>query len=179
MHQIRSRTLLQRCAALRRFSALLFLLSAVCLLSNCGSAPPAASATPALTPTLPAATPTPAIPTLTSALLTYKNHTRAVIGVSWSPDGTQLASCSDDGTVQVWSAHSGKLRWKASIGTFAFAVAWSPDGKEIAGGAQGGVVSILDAASGKQLAQFTKQNAAIEGISWSPDSRFVASGSQD
>ena len=35
-------------------------------------------------------------------LLTYTKHTGRVYEMAWSPDGTRLASCSDDRTVQVW-----------------------------------------------------------------------------
>lgn len=59
------------------------------------------------TTTAPTATPTEQVPALSTALVTYTGHTKAVISVAWSPDGTRLASCSDDGTVQVWTAADG------------------------------------------------------------------------
>jgi len=37
-------------------------------------------------------------------LLTYNGHTSLAWCVSWSPDGTRIASASEDGTVQVWQA---------------------------------------------------------------------------
>jgi eukaryotic-like serine/threonine-protein kinase len=39
-----------------------------------------------------------------SLLYTYKGHTDVVETVAWSPDGTLIASCSDDQTAQVWRA---------------------------------------------------------------------------
>jgi WD40 repeat protein len=34
----------------------------------------------------------------------YKGHTRLITSLSWSPDGTRIASASIDSTVQVWQA---------------------------------------------------------------------------
>jgi hypothetical protein len=39
--------------------------------------------------------------------LTLCGHTREMIAVSYSADGTRLASASKDDTVKVWDAHSG------------------------------------------------------------------------
>jgi len=37
-----------------------------------------------------------------TTLYTYSNHTGKVNAVAWSPDGTRIASASDDTTVQIW-----------------------------------------------------------------------------
>ncbi len=47
---------------------------------------------------------TPARPPLGILLTTCQGHTGSVRGVVWSPDGSRLASASDDWAVQVWSA---------------------------------------------------------------------------
>ncbi len=41
-------------------------------------------------------------------LLTYHGHAAAVRQVTWSPNGTRLASASQDGTAHIWDATSGK-----------------------------------------------------------------------
>ena len=37
-----------------------------------------------------------------------RGHDREVLSVSWSPDGTRLASGSDDKTVRIWEVATGK-----------------------------------------------------------------------
>ncbi len=49
-------------------------------------------------------TPTPSAGML---LLTYYGHFGYVYTVAWSPDGTKIASGSDDHSVHVWDARSG------------------------------------------------------------------------
>ncbi|MGZ6367287.1 MAG: WD40 repeat domain-containing protein, partial [Ktedonobacteraceae bacterium] len=34
----------------------------------------------------------------------YNGHTSLAWSLVWSPDGTRIASASEDGTVQVWQA---------------------------------------------------------------------------
>jgi eukaryotic-like serine/threonine-protein kinase len=42
-------------------------------------------------------------PSLGATLLTYEGHDDVVLDVVWSPDGTRIASCSADKSVQVWA----------------------------------------------------------------------------
>ncbi|GCE06974.1 serine/threonine-protein kinase [Dictyobacter aurantiacus] len=93
------------------------------------------------TSSLPPATPDP-VPTTPRATLlyTYQAQNMAISAVSWSPDGRYIVSSSSAGTVnkqvpadnvQVWEARTGKLSWKASIGSPVIAAAWAPDGHAI------------------------------------------------
>src|SRR4051794_8840225 len=65
--------------------------------------------------------------------LALSGHTRAIARVSWSPDGKQLASASDDNTAKVWDPDKGAelltLRGHSDRVT---SVCWSPDGNRLA-----------------------------------------------
>jgi WD40 repeat protein len=61
------------------------------LLVGCGNSSTQASSTATV----------PSVPSLSTPVVTYKGHSGPVINVVWSPDGTRLASCGNDGTVQV------------------------------------------------------------------------------
>lgn len=158
-------------------SAYALLLFLAALISACG---PAQTGTPGTsTPPAPKATPTSGVPAVTTPLIAYTGHTGPAIGVSWSADGKRIASCGNDGTVQVWEAKTGKMLWNTHLGRFVFAVAWSPDGKTVAGGTDDGSIALLNPANGHRLATYSHQTTFIEGLAWSPDSKLLAAGSQD
>jgi WD40 repeat protein len=68
-----------------------------------------------------------------SNVLTYRGHSNKVNAVTWSPDGTRIASASDDRTVQIWDATTGELIFAYQGHTKEVSsVVWSPNGKRIA-----------------------------------------------
>lgn len=64
--------------------------------------------------------------------LSLSGHRAAVVWVSYSPDGTRIVSASDDHTVRVWDAATGKEEWKVRTESFPWAAPFSPDGQRIA-----------------------------------------------
>jgi WD40 repeat protein len=73
--------------------------------------------------------------TLSTPALVYSRHQSSIYDAWWSPDGARLVSASQDGTVQIWDAATGKtLLTIKGDGSPVYAATWSPDGAEIASG---------------------------------------------
>ena len=78
---------------------------------------------------------------------TLSGHTSSVCSVAFSPDGTRLASGSDDQTVKLWDVRSGELVRTLSGHTSSVrSVAFSPDGTRLASGSDDQTVKLWDVA---------------------------------
>ncbi|HAA30868.1 MAG TPA: hypothetical protein DCE56_28195, partial [Cyanobacteria bacterium UBA8553] len=76
-------------------------------------------------------------------LLTIRGHSAGIEGVSFSPNGSIIASGSADKTIKLWSADSGSLlktlaEHKGSVGSVSF----SPDGYTLASGSDDGTIKL-------------------------------------
>jgi WD40 repeat protein len=130
---------------------------------------------------LPGAGPSP--PNLVAKLT---GHGLWVNSVTWSPDGTRVASGSSDRTARVWDVNSGReLATLTGFEGGVNVVAWSPDGRYLATGsaewhnplrvwdtAHWQAVFSIDPAPVKTADRYFN----LDSLSWSPDSKYLAAG---
>jgi hypothetical protein len=98
-------------------------------------------------------------------LLTLKGHTSFIGSVCWSPDGSRLATGSNDGTAKVWDAAGGGelLTLTAHAGPVR-SVAWSPDGSRLATGGDDGTAKVWEAADTEAVQRWARQDRAVQDL---------------
>gem|GEM_PF-500093 len=104
----------------------------------------------------------------------FSGHVDGVTALAWSPDGSRIATGSDDG-VRVWDAVTGESLFSLERGRGVGAVVWSPDGSRIATGSDDGV-RVWDAVTGESLFSLERGHG-VKSVVWSPDGSRIATGS--
>jgi WD40 repeat protein len=105
-------------------------------------------------------------------------HNREVNHVSFSPNGSLVATASWDKTARIWDATTGKelvvLKHDRNVKN----VSISQDGKRVATASEDKTARIWDTTTGKELAVL-KHNRKVNHVSFGPDRKRVASVSED
>jgi RNA polymerase sigma factor (sigma-70 family) len=97
-----------------------------------------------------------------------------VSGVSFSPDGKQLAACTTASrVVRVYDVASGKETHALAGGRFR-RVAFSPDGKTLAAGDGNNAVRLWEMPSGKVIQPAEPHDSGVHCIALSPDGKTLA-----
>lgn len=91
-----------------------------------------------------------------------EGHSEAILAVSFSPDGSRLATGSGDTTVRLWDIHTGTPYAECRGHTnWVLCVAWSPNGKLLASCGMDKTIRIWDPATGHQISVLTGTDSGV------------------
>ncbi|HVC94105.1 MAG TPA: hypothetical protein VND64_10470, partial [Pirellulales bacterium] len=108
-------------------------------------------------------------------LVKLKGHSATVHRAVFSPDGSYIASASDDKNVRIWSVPDGKpIAELVGHKDRVWSVAFSPDGKLVASSGFDGQILLWTVPGGEIQSRI--DGAGIWSIAFSPDGRSLASG---
>jgi len=114
-------------------------------------------------------------------------HTDEVNSIKWSPDGSLLASCSDDFTAKIWNHSQGStpLQSLDEHTNAIYQIKWQPPtttgakSSMLATASFDSTVRLWDAETGKSLQTLTDHERHVYSVAFSPNGRYLASGSMD
>ncbi len=122
-----------------------------------------------------------------SCLRTLEGHSKPIHAVAYSPNGKQIASASEDGTVRLWQTNGGLLQRTFGSGVTGVsgttgsldAVAFSADGQAIAAAGYDGIIRLWRTSNGTSIADLKGHSRYVSELAFSADGQWLASAGYD
>jgi WD40 repeat protein len=111
----------------------------------------------------------------------FRGHTYSVWAVAYHPDGTLVASGSDDRCIRVWKVNTGQVvRILRGHTESVRCLAFSRDGRLLASGSTDRTIRLWNAGTGGFLRELCgRYDQAVHSISFSPDGLMLARCTQN
>lgn len=101
-----------------------------------------------------------------------------VLSISFTPDGTTLASARLDGRIKLWDVATGyNLATIEAHGAGVLSVSFSSDGAILASGSHDGTVKLWDGANWQGTTTFSGHSGNLDAVAFSPDGATLAAAS--
>jgi ribosome assembly protein 4 len=116
----------------------------------------------------------------TKPLTRMTGHQKQINYVTFSPDGSLLASAAWDNHVKIWSARDGKFLFtlRAHVGPV-YMAAFSADSRLLASCSKDTTLKVWDLRTGKLKEDLPGHRDQVFALDWSPDGERVGSGGAD
>ena len=112
-------------------------------------------------------------------LQTLRGHGGPVLFLAFSPDGSKIATTSEDGTAKVWDASTGQeLLTLAGHNGTAIGIDFSPDGKYLATSSFDGTAIVWNALTAERLFTLAGHESEVTSVHFSPDGRRLVTNGQ-
>jgi WD40 repeat protein/serine/threonine protein kinase len=114
-------------------------------------------------------------------------HDNQIWGMTFSPDGSRLATASNDDSVRVWAwdperlvpDRQYELKLTVRVDGYGNRVAFSRDGNYLATGGEGSLVNIWDAKTGQLRHTLPGHTGDVFSVAFSRDGRWLATAGED
>lgn len=110
---------------------------------------------------------------------TLNGHANLITRISWSPDGTILASGSNDQTIKLWDIEGNSADTFPSPYNTIKHLVWSPDGSSIAISSIYNDIYIMNSRSGTPEGRVVGHSGWVTSLDWAPDGNSIVSSCAD